>query len=113
MTCFTAFFQHGVDSAAATDPVSGQHQPSQPRVALERDNAASREWMIENVLDSRITKNRQGKVRLEYHVRWKGRPPSWRPQRDLIPGSEALLYKFHNEHPDRPPPSELWSRRSS
>ncbi|KAF2193047.1 hypothetical protein K469DRAFT_552932, partial [Zopfia rhizophila CBS 207.26] len=79
----------------------------------ENSNTASREWMIENILDSRITKNRQGKVRLEYRVRWKGHPPSWKPQHDLVPGSEAMLYRFHNEHLDRPSPTELWRRRSS
>jgi len=99
--------------AAANDPIPGQQQRSPPRISLDYDNPMSREWMIEDVLDSRITKNRQGKVRLEYFVRWKGYPPSWRPQRDLIPGSEALLYKFHAENPDRPSPTELWRRRSS
>jgi hypothetical protein len=81
--------------AAATDPLPRQHQPPRSRVVLQPDNTKIKAWMVTNILDSRITKNRQGKVRLEYSVKWKGYPPSWRPQRDLIPGCEALLYHFH------------------
>lgn len=106
-------FHSSLLRAAATDPFPNQEQPNHPRVRLERDNTGRREWMIEKILDSRITKNRQGNRRLEYYVKWKGYPPSWRPQQDLIPGSEALLYDFHNKSPDRPSPTELWRRRSS
>jgi hypothetical protein len=99
--------------AAATDPLPGQHQPPRSRVVLEPDNTKGRAWMVTKLLDSRITKNRQGKVRLEYYVKWKGYPPSWRPQRDLTPGCEALLYDFHVQHPDKPSPTDVWRRRSS
>lgn len=98
--------------SANTDPLPGQDQPIQQRVKLEQD-INSREWMVEKILSSRITKNRYGKIRLEYLVKWKGSPPTWRSQRDLIPGSEALLYAFHNQCPEKPSPSELWRRRSS
>ncbi|KOS40587.1 hypothetical protein ACN38_g8553 [Penicillium nordicum] len=49
--------------------------------------------MIEKTLDSRVTKNRHGKRRLEYYVKWKGYPPSWRPQQDLVPGSGELFIR--------------------
>ena len=98
--------------AAATDPLPGQHQASPPRVVIERDRTG-KEWMIKNILDSRITKNRQGCTRLEYFVSWKGSPSSWKPQKDLVPGCEAALYEFHVQHPEKPSPSELWRRRSS
>lgn len=98
--------------SASDDPFPGQDQPMRTHVRMDQDNN-SREWMVEKILNSRITKNRYGKIRLEYFVKWKGYPPSWRPQRDLIPGSEALLYTFHDQNPDKPSPSELWRRRSS
>lgn len=98
--------------AASTDPLPGQQQPLGPRVATERDKVG-REWMVKEILDSRITKNRQGNVRLEYHVRWKSFPPSWTPQKNLTPGCEATLYDFHVQHPEKPSPTELWRRRSS
>jgi hypothetical protein len=78
--------------AAATDPFPNQHEPSRPRVELEQDNMGGREWMVEKILNSRITKNRHGKARLEYYVKWKGYPPSWRPQRDLIPGQSLTVH---------------------
>lgn len=98
--------------AAATDPLPGQQLASGPRVATTRDKIG-REWMIKEILNSRITKNRQGNTRLEYYVRWKGYPASWTPQKDLIPGAEAMLYDFHVQHPDRPSPTDVWRRRSS
>lgn len=98
---------------AASDPLPSQNESTQPRIRLNKDNTERREWMIEKILDSRITKNRHGKRRLEYYVRWKGYSPSWRPQQDLVPGSGELLYEFHNQNPDRPSPTELWRRRSS
>ena len=79
--------------SASTDPFPGQDQPMRTHVKMEQDNN-SREWMVEKILNSRITKNRYGKIRLEYFVKWKGYPPSWRPQRDLIPGSEARSIRF-------------------
>ncbi|TQV90502.1 retrovirus polyprotein [Cordyceps javanica] len=98
--------------SAEADPLPGRDQQVQPRVKLVQD-MGSREWMMEEILSSRITKNRYGDVRLEYLVKWKGSPPTWRPQRDLIPGSEALLYTFHDQCPEKPSPSDLWRRRSS
>ena len=98
--------------AAATDPLPGQQKTSQPRVATERDKVG-REWMVKEILNSRITKNRQGKTRLEYYVRWRSYPASWIPQKDLIPGAEATLYEFHVQHPDKPSPTDEWRRRSS
>lgn len=99
--------------AAATDPFPSQHTTKPVHVRLEPERSGGREWMIEKILSSRITKNRQGKTRLEYHVKWRGYPPSWRPQKDLIPGCEALLYDYHNQNPGKPSPTELWRRRSS
>lgn len=57
--------------SAATDSLPGQRPSTQSRVVTERDRSRKR-WMIKEVLGSRITKNRQGKVRLEYYIRWKG-----------------------------------------
>jgi hypothetical protein len=98
---------------AASDPLPSQNESTQPRIRLNKDNTEKREWMIEKILDSRVTKNRHRKRRLEYHVKWKGYPPSWRPQQDLVPGSGELLYEFHSQNPDRPSPTKLWRRRSS
>lgn len=98
---------------AASDPLPNQNASTQPRVKLNKDNMEGKEWMVEKIQDSRITKNRHGKRRLEYYVKWKGHPPSWRPQTDLVPGSGELLYEFHSQNPERPSPTELWRRRSS
>jgi ''chromo'' (CHRromatin Organisation MOdifier) domain. len=98
---------------AASDPLPNQNEAVQHRVRLQKEYMEKKEWMIEQILDSRITKNRHGKRRLEYHVKWKGYPPSWRPQQDLVPGSGELLYEFHSQHPERPSATELWRRRSS
>lgn len=96
----------------ASDPLPNQNASTQPRVKL-KNNTEGKEWMVEKILDSRITKNRHGKRRLEYYVKWKGHPPSWHPQADLVPGSGELLYEFHCQNPERPSPTELWRRRSS
>jgi len=98
--------------ASATDPLPGQQRTSQPRVATERDKAG-KGWMVKEILNSRITKNRQGNRRLEYYVRWRSYPASWIPQKDLIPGAEVALYDFHVQHPDKPSLTDIWRRRSS
>lgn len=53
--------------AAATDPLPGQQKTSQPGVVTERDKVG-RVWVVKEILKSRITKNWQGKTRLEYYV---------------------------------------------
>jgi hypothetical protein len=75
----------------AKDPLPGQKQTSRLHVSTERDKMG-KEWMVKDVLNSRVTKNSRGDVRLEYYIRWKGYPASWAPQKDLVPGSETALY---------------------
>lgn len=99
--------------AAATDPLPGQQKSLQPAVRLVADKTGTKEWLIEDILKSRITRNKEKKFRLEYLVRWKGSQPSWQPQKNLVPGCEALLYEFHVRFPNQPCPKELERRRSS
>jgi hypothetical protein len=99
--------------AAVKDPLPGQHQPPPPPVSVEENDTTTEEWLVDEILDSRIRGSGRGKPRLEYYVGWKGYPPSWQPRHDLIPGCEELVNEFHTRRPDRPSPADLERRRSS
>lgn len=66
-------------------------------------------WEVEDVLDYGQTDGR----RWMYLVQYKGHPPSWQPARDLdLPQMHPLLRRFHQEHPELPPPRQ-WLRKEA
>ncbi|KAI9732669.1 MAG: hypothetical protein M1834_004006 [Cirrosporium novae-zelandiae] len=57
---------------------------------------------VKSILDSRINKNKQG--RLEYLLRWKDEPSpeySWEPADDLE-NADKMLERFHRKFPNKP-----------
>ena len=67
----------------------------------ENDN---REYELEWLLNSRISKRGRGRGRLEYLVKWKNYPlveASWEPVTNLMNAQEAIE-EFHMEHPEAP-----------
>jgi hypothetical protein len=80
---------------AAEDPIPGRRpKPPPPPVLIEGEP----EWEVEEVLDSRMFRNR-----LEYLIRWKGygvEEASWEPRTNVH--APQLVNKFHQEHPGAP-----------
>ena len=64
----------------------------------------SREYELERLLNSQISKCGRGRGQLEYFIKWKNYPleeASWEPVTNLMNAQEAIK-EFHLEHPDAP-----------
>ena len=70
----------------------------------QRQEDDSREYELEQLLNSQISKRGRGQGQLEYLVKWKNYPleeASWEPVTNLMNAQEAIE-EFHLEHPEAP-----------
>ncbi|EQL37419.1 hypothetical protein BDFG_01031 [Blastomyces dermatitidis ATCC 26199] len=70
----------------------GQTPP--PPVLIEDGGVTTEEWLVDEILESKLVENDDQKMRW-YLVKWRGYNPSWQPEDDLIPGCEELIHEFH------------------
>ena len=70
----------------------------------QRQEDDSREYELEQLSNSQISKRGRGRGQLEYLVKWKNYPleeASWEPVTNLMNAQEAIK-EFHLEHPEAP-----------
>ena len=82
---------------APEDPIQGQHL--QPPPPLPKIIDREEEWVVEEILDSRVVNQK-----LRYIVKWEGfriEHNSWESQDDIH--ALDLVVDFHQKHPRAPP----------
>ena len=75
-------------------------QPPPPQV-IKRDETEEDEYEVENIVDSRLHYKK-----LQYKVKWEGHQADWRSWKDVLPGCDELVKRFHEMHPDKLGPPE-------
>ncbi|EDN02591.1 predicted protein [Histoplasma mississippiense (nom. inval.)] len=89
----------GASAGAPHDDVS-PHPGSRRQISAGYAGATQEEWLVKEILDSRIRVRKGKPPLLEYRVAWR---PTWQPRSDLIPGCEELVKEFHAEWKDERP----------